>query len=46
MALTSMWVDSVDWVILWVQRVLKVKLCILQHPLDDIFYVDSFGHVR
>lgn len=40
-----MWVHPVDWVILWVQRVLKMELGVLQHPLYDVFYVDRLRHV-
>lgn len=42
---TSMWVHPVDWIVLWIQCVLKMKLGVLQHPLYDIFYVDSLRHV-
>lgn len=43
---TSMGIDSVGWVVLRVQRVLQVELDVLQHPLDHVLDVDSFGHVR
>lgn len=44
--LTSMRVHSVDWVVLWIQCVLKMELGELQHSLYDVLYVDSLGHAR
>lgn len=38
-------IHSVGRVVLWIQSVLQVELGILQHPLDHIFDVNSFGHV-
>lgn len=43
--LTSMRVHPVYWVILWIQAVLEMELGVLQHPLYDILYVDSLGHM-
>lgn len=43
--LTSMRIQSVGRVVLRVQRVQKVELGELQHPLDHILDVHSFGHV-
>lgn len=40
-----MWVNPVDRVILWIQRVLQMELGVLKHPLYDILYVDSLWHV-
>lgn len=43
---TSVGINSVGRVVLRVQRVLQVEFDVLQHPLDHIFDVDSFWHVR
>lgn len=40
-----MGIRSVGRVVLRVQGVLQVELGVLQHPLDHVLYVDSFGHV-
>lgn len=39
-------IHSVGGVVLWVNSVLQVELGVLQHPLDHVFDVNSFGHVR
>lgn len=38
-------VHSVGRVVLWIQGVLQVELGVLQHPLDHVLDVNSFGHV-
>lgn len=38
-------IHSVGGVVLWIQSVLQVELGVLQHPLDHVLDVNSFGHV-
>lgn len=40
-----MWIHPVGGVVLGVKSVLQVELGVLQHPLDHVFDVNSFGHV-